>query len=465
MKQLGTYEVLFELARGGMGTVELAVARGGAGVERLVAIKRIRPHLTAEAEAISRFLDEARIIAQLHHANIVGLYHASEDDRGYYQVFDYVEGETLSGLIDLAALRQQTVPLPILIRIILDGLHGLHAAHEAKDAKGNPMQILHRDVSRQNLIVGLDGVTRLSDFGISKSALHSTVTNKNYIAGKLIYMSPEYLSRGPVDRRMDIYAMGVTLWVGLVGNEPWLDDSDAHLLGRILKEGIPPVSSAGVSVPGEIEAIVARACQIHPSDRFATARQMIDALEDFAKRSGALASQVEVAEYVEALAGPSLEDRRKMIADRLRGRSLANVTMQSSIDIGASKEPDAVSVTTRSRKPSSRRWAYALVPLAVAGVAVAIVVAFGESTPPTGQVLAPSATAAPIAATNPPAPAPTLAVEDPPVAIPSSSPSSKPPRDDNKPQSAERPRSSRAGAATPTAPAVPTQISTANPYR
>src|SRR5439155_19007521 len=108
MTKLGTYEVLFELARGGMGTVELAVARGAAGVERLVAIKRIRPHLISSEEVVSRFLDEARIISQLHHANVVGLHHASEDERGYYLVFDYVEGETLSGLIDLAALRRET---------------------------------------------------------------------------------------------------------------------------------------------------------------------------------------------------------------------------------------------------------------------------------------------------------------------------------------------------------------------
>src|SRR5260221_1486868 len=120
MKQVGRYEVLFELASGGMGTVELAMARGAAGVERLVAIKRIRSHLTSSPEVVSRFLDEARIISQLHHANVVGLHHASEDDRGYYLVFDYVEGETLSDLVELASLQGGLVPLPIGIRIVLD---------------------------------------------------------------------------------------------------------------------------------------------------------------------------------------------------------------------------------------------------------------------------------------------------------------------------------------------------------
>jgi len=149
-----------------MGTVELAIASGAAGVERLVAIKRIRPHLDSANEAMSRFLDEARVISHVHHANVVGLHQASEDDRGFYLVFDYVEGETLGGLIDLAKLRREKVPLPFLIRIILDALNGLHAAHDATGADGQPLRILHRDVSKQNLIVGRDGVTRLTDFGI-----------------------------------------------------------------------------------------------------------------------------------------------------------------------------------------------------------------------------------------------------------------------------------------------------------
>src|SRR5260370_24505019 len=167
MSQLGTYEVLFELAAGGMGTVELAVARGVAGVERLVAIKRIRQHLLTTEEVVSRFLDEARIISMLHHANVVGLHQAGEDERGIYLVLDYVEGETLSGLIDLPALHHGRVPPPILFRIILDGLNGLNAAHEAKSTSGEPLRILHRHVSSQNLIVASDGATRPSDFRIS----------------------------------------------------------------------------------------------------------------------------------------------------------------------------------------------------------------------------------------------------------------------------------------------------------
>jgi serine/threonine-protein kinase len=362
------------------------------------------------------------------------------------------------------------VPLPIVVRIVLDGLSGLHAAHEAKDASGQSMRILHRDVSRQNLIVGRDGVTRLSDFGISKSTLHSTVTNQNYIAGKLIYMPPEYLSRAPVDRRMDVYAMGVTLWVALVGNEPWLDEPDAQVLARILREGIPTVASAGVSVPAEIEEIVARACQLHPADRFASARQMIDALEDFGRRTGTLASQLQVAEYVEAMAGPALDERRKAIADRLKGRAVSNLSTTPPPPSGApSSAVRATSAETQQQKRSSAlRWAYAIVPLALAAIAAAVAISLGRSSPPSSQVLVPSATAPapaePAVPAQAPSPVPTLAVEDPPLVIPSASPPAKPPRENAKPAVAERPKNLRTGA-TAAPPAVPTQISTSNPYR
>jgi serine/threonine-protein kinase len=465
MAKLGTYEVLFELASGGMGTVELAVAHGAAGVERLVAIKRIRPHLTSTEEVVSRFLDEARIASQLHHANVVGLHQASEDRRGYYLVFDYVEGATLSDLVDLATIRDERVPLPVVIRVILDALNGLNAAHEAKSATGELLRILHRDVSKQNLIVGRDGVTRLSDFGISKSTLHSTVTNQSYIAGKLIYMPPEYLQRAPVDRRMDIYAMGVTFWIAVAGQEPWPEEPEAQTLAHILNEGVPSLSAAGVSAPAEIEAIIARACQARASDRFATARQMVDALEDFGRRGGSIASQVEVAEYVEAMAGELLDERRQRIADRLAAQGLPQVSTSPPPAIGGPQHTAPASTTdarTTDSAPSLRRYAVATV--AIAAAVIGITLATSGSRAPDAAVLAPSSfspaaqmpssafTAATAVAPEPiPEPVPAIAAS----AVPS--PSSA--------KSAPHVKRSTAEPKNPAGPAVPTEISTANPYR
>src|SRR5262245_54786620 len=169
MIRSGTYEILFELGRGGMGTIELARSMGARGVSRLVAIKRIHPHLSTSGEAVGRFLDEARVAAQVNHANVVALHHAAQDEHGFFVVFDYIEGESLDGLLDRALLFHDRVPPSIVVRVVLDALAGLHAAHTAKDALGRALGILHRDVSTQNILVGRDGVARLSDFGISKS--------------------------------------------------------------------------------------------------------------------------------------------------------------------------------------------------------------------------------------------------------------------------------------------------------
>src|SRR5262249_54518345 len=168
--RIGSYQVLLELARGGMGKVYLARSVGPGGVERLVAIKRAHEHLLVASRAVAdRFLDEARIAAHVHHSNVIGVHQAGSDDDGYYLVLDYVEGESLQGLLEAATARGTRVPPQIVLAVVGDALAGLHAAHEATDGHGRGLGILHRDVSTQNLLVGRDGVTRLTDFGIAKS--------------------------------------------------------------------------------------------------------------------------------------------------------------------------------------------------------------------------------------------------------------------------------------------------------
>jgi eukaryotic-like serine/threonine-protein kinase len=320
-QRIGAYEVLQELARGGMGTVYLALASGASvgagGFERLVAIKRMHPHLLAQAEARTRFLEEARVAGHVHHANVVGIHQVGSDGEGHFLVLDYVEGDTLEGLVDRAALRRERVPPPIVLRIALDALAGLHAVHETVDPSGRPLGILHRDVSIQNLLVGRDGVTRLADFGIAKDALSSVVTDQRYIQGRLLYMPREHLRREPVDRRLDVYAMGVTLWIALAGKTPWPEADEAQIVHLATTEGIPPLSSSGLAIAPAIEAIVARACHLDAAARFATARAMLDALEEVGKHTGWIASHAEVAELVERLSGKALAARRTAVATRI----------------------------------------------------------------------------------------------------------------------------------------------------
>jgi serine/threonine protein kinase len=313
--KIGSYQVLFELARGGMGTVYLGRIVGAGGFERLVAIKRAHPRLARAEELAERFLNEARLTAHLHHANVVGIHQVGSDVEGPYLVYDYVEGESLAGLIDHTP-RPHQLPRPVVLRILIDGLAGLHAAHETVDTAGRPLNMLHRDVSVENLLVGTDGVTRLADFGIAKSVLSSVITEEGIVHGKLIYFAPEYLRRENIDRRLDVYAMGVTMWIALAGTLPWKDEDAPLILQRIVSEGIPTLASAGVEVEPELEAIVVKAVQKDPADRYQSAREMLDALEALGRQKGVVASHVEVAACVERIVGTSLADRRHRIRSR-----------------------------------------------------------------------------------------------------------------------------------------------------
>lgn len=310
----GAYEILFELAHGGMGTVYLARAMGepaGAfGFERLVAIKRLHRHLLANADAVKRFLDEANVAAQVHHSNVVSVHQVGNDDAGQFLVQDYVEGDTLEGLIDRATLRRERLPPPIALRIAIDALSGLHAVHEAIDASGRPLGILHRDVSPQNLLIGRDGVTRVVDFGIAKHTMSSVVTDGHYLQGKVLYMPPEYLARRPVDRRFDVYGMGITLWTALSGEPPWVDANEGTVVLLATTEGVPPLSASGLEIAPAVEAIVARAVHKDPGARFSTAREMLEAIEDLGRHTGWIASHAEVAALVERLLGADLAARR-----------------------------------------------------------------------------------------------------------------------------------------------------------
>jgi serine/threonine-protein kinase len=315
--RIGSYEVLLELARGGMGKVYLARSVGPRGVERLVAIKRAHRHLAGKSGAVAdRFLDEAQTAALVHHSNVIGVHQAGCDEDGYFLVLDYVEGISLCGLVEAAELRAGRVPPRIALTVVCDALAGLHAAHEATDRQGRPLRILHRDVSAENLLVGRDGVTRLGDFGIAKSALSIAVTDQAYVHGKLAYMAPEYLRRKPVDRTLDVYGMGITLYLALSGDLPWPGAEEAQLVPAILLSGAPPLATRSVlmgPIDDELCAVVDRACHRDPKERFQTARAMLDALEAASTTIGGLARHVEVAEFVEGLVGGELQSRRELI--------------------------------------------------------------------------------------------------------------------------------------------------------
>ncbi|HEX5099765.1 MAG TPA: protein kinase [Polyangiaceae bacterium] len=307
-------ETLFELGRGGMGTAYLARALGAGGFERLVVIKRLGLEVSGMEGALERFVAEARVAARLHHVNIVGTHQIDRDAVGPYIVLDYIEGGSLDELIEAAELRGERLPVPVVLRIAEDALAGLQAVHEATDPVGRPLRILHRDVSIQNVLVGVrDGVARLSDFGVAKSALSVTQTNPGSVVGKVLYLPPEYLRGDPVGPTFDIYALGITLWMSLTGVEPWPDLDDMELARAIAFDGVPSLEGL-VDVAPEVRALVERACERDPNKRFQSAREMAIAIERWERQCGWVATHAEVAACVERLLGDKLRARREEVA-------------------------------------------------------------------------------------------------------------------------------------------------------
>lgn len=355
------YATLLELGRGGMGSAALACATGLGGFERLVVIKRLRKELTGDERAIKRILAEARLAASIHHANVVATQHTGVDEQGPFLVLDYVEGASLEELVDASRLRGAPLPLAVCLRIALDVLSGLSAIHGAHDSRGRPLDILHRDLSLQNVLVGRDGVARIADFGIAKSALASGMTDEGYLIGKLHYLSPEYLRRESVGPAMDVYALGVTLWLAVTGKSLWSGASDGQVMHAILSEGIPR-ASAVMHIHPAVDELLARACAPWPEMRYETARVMSEEIEHIQREAGLAASHREVAETLESLVGGELDQRRKLVASMLeqQGR-VGGAGVPDTGRAARAKSESAISAKSSDIPPAtkSRKWVLA----------------------------------------------------------------------------------------------------------
>src|SRR6185503_14915616 len=241
-ERLDRFELVAELAQGGMATVYLARFVGVAGFKRFVAIKRLHPHLAKEQDFIQMFLDEARLAARLHHPNVVPILEIGIQNEQHYLVMEYIEGDTLGHLMARAQNVNRKIPVPIVIRIMLDTLTGLNAAHDLADDDGTPLEIVHRDVSPQNILVGVDGVARITDFGVAKAqARLANATQGGQLKGKLAYMSPEQV-RGnmTVDRRADVFAAGIVTWELLTAQRLFKADGEAETLFKVVAAEVPP---------------------------------------------------------------------------------------------------------------------------------------------------------------------------------------------------------------------------------
>ena len=326
-RQLGRYEILTQLACGGMASVYVARAQGVAGFERLVAIKVLHPHLAYEEEFISMFLDEARLAARIRHTNVVPTLDISDSPGdGYFLVMEYVEGDHLGALLSRSAKRGERLPRPFVVRVMLDALHGLGAAHRLRDEQGTPLKIVHRDVSPHNILVGTDGIARLSDFGVAKAEVRMSSTGAGQFKGKLSYMAPEQASSNETDQRSDLFSAGIILWESLTGRRLFKGESNAATLNKLLNGAIEKPSAIWSDL-AQYDDVVMKALSRSPEERFESAEELSDALERAAGRGG-IAKTRDVAAIVADLDAEKLDDERQRVHDaiELLGRSEIDLT-------------------------------------------------------------------------------------------------------------------------------------------
>jgi serine/threonine-protein kinase len=311
--RLDRFELIAELAVGGMGAVYLARLGGAGGFQRLYAVKRLHDHLAKNNDFVSMFLDEARLAARIHHPNVVPIVEIGVTDTARYLVMEYIEGDTAWHLYNRAVKTGRNVPPRVSLRIALDCLAGLHAAHEMMDDDGEPLDLVHRDVSPHNILVGIDGVSRITDFGIARAATRLAVTQSGQLKGKLAYMAPEQARSEVVDRRADVFSMGICLWEMLAEKRLFKAEFEAETLNRLLYEPIPSLRSIVPSTPVEIEAVCVKALTRDPDKRFATAAEFADALEQAAKAFDLIGTRREVSACVDEILATDLAERRAAV--------------------------------------------------------------------------------------------------------------------------------------------------------
>lgn len=311
---IGRYVLHDVIASGGMASVHFGRLIGTGGFSKTVAIKRLHRKFTTEASFRSMILEEARLAARIRHPNVVPPLDVLSEAGELLLVMEYVHGESFSRLLKHATSEGGRVPVDISAAVLSNVLHGLHAAHEARDERGKALDIVHRDVSPQNIIVGVDGTARIIDFGIAKAVTSRHITASNIVKGKLPYVSPEQLDGEKATRRTDVYAATVVFWEALAGRRLF-NGTDAQILKAITAMEIPPPSSLNPDVTPAIDAVVRQGMARDPAQRFASARDMALAVEHALH----LATPTVVGGWVEELAAEALADRARNLAAVERG--------------------------------------------------------------------------------------------------------------------------------------------------
>lgn len=307
--ELGKYELVSRLAMGGMAELFLAREKGMAGLERLVVIKRILPHLSHQKSFVDMFLREARIAARLNHPNIVNIYDLNTSEGAYYIAMEYIHGTTVRELQVLAGETGSKFPLDVMVSIIDQAARGLHAAHELRDLDGKMLGVVHRDVSPHNLMCTPQGNVKLLDFGVAKATTGLEMTFSGNLKGKFAYMSPEQCHRSHLDRRSDIFSLGIIAWELCVGQRLFKRNTELEMLQAITNGDVARPSSMGRKMSIEIEDVIMKALSLDRERRFESAEEMRHALVDAAKAAGIEFGPDRLSSFVGQVAGKQLHER------------------------------------------------------------------------------------------------------------------------------------------------------------
>ena len=281
-----------------MGTLYLGRTEGPGGFERLAAIKIPHAHLSQDPSFVKMFLEEARISALLHHPNVVMVYEVGEHQGQHFIVMDYIHGENLNLALSRVWKNSKSFPYELAAYVIATATEGLHSVHELRGAGGRPLNVVHRDISPGNIMIGYDGSIRLMDFGIAKAADSLVNTRTGFRKGKASYMAPEQIRDLPLDRRADVFAMGIVLWETTTGRRLFKASNEVATIMRVLESNVPRPSSLCASYPMELERIVLKALQARPEHRYETARELAEDLREFLRQRSCSLSSVDVERFM-----------------------------------------------------------------------------------------------------------------------------------------------------------------------
>src|SRR6266478_1730266 len=301
---IGKYKLVRLIASGGMAEVYLARQAGAAGFEKLVCLKRILPHLARDKQFVEMFLNEARLAARLDHPNIVSIFDLGEANGNYFIAMEFIDGPSLRAAAKRALERGEWLPIPEIVNIVSMAAAGLHYAHELTEAAGKPLGLVHRDISPANVLVHRNGAAKVVDFGIAKAANSSSSTRTGTLKGKVAYMPPEQLRGDPLDRRTDVFALGVVLYELLAGQRPWAGDSEVSLIGRIMTEDPPPLSTLRPDAPAGLVAVLDRALAKDREARYASCHDLQADLEALLVSLGQTIAQARISDFAKAYADP-----------------------------------------------------------------------------------------------------------------------------------------------------------------